>query len=58
MQMLISELKQRIRDGHAVVTGWEQDGEKVHIKLIPELQNAWAFCDEEFKQLHYFYSVV
>lgn len=58
MQMLISELKQRLKDGHAVVTGWEQDGEKVHIKLIPELQNAWAYSDEEFKQLNYFYTTI
>ncbi len=58
MQLSISEVKLALRDGHAVITGWSQDNEKVYIKLIPTLQNAWAFCDEEFKQLNNFYSVV
>ncbi len=58
MQLSISEVKLALRDGHAVITGWGQDNEKVYIKLIPTLQNAWAFCDEEFKQLNYFYHAV
>ena len=58
MQLSISEVKLALKDGHAVITGWCQDNEKVFIKLIPTLQNAWAFCDEEFKQLNNFYSTI
>lgn len=58
MQLSISEVKLMIKDGNAVITGWCPDNEKVFIKLIPTLQNAWAFCDEEFKQLNSLYHAV